>query len=60
MFKEYFYCPDCKSEDISTREWDDEGHYRRVCCNDCNYSWYEQFQIVGNYDENGEELGDPE
>jgi hypothetical protein len=60
MTKEYFYCPKCKSPCITSGKFHHEAHYRKVDCEDCGFIWIEQFEIVGNYTLEGEELGDPE
>ena len=60
MAKEYFYCPNCKSDDISAGEIDAEMHFREVVCYECNYYWYEQYTLLANYDNEWTELEDPE
>ena len=60
MAKEYFYCPKCKSERITSQRFHHEGKFREVHCVDCEFVWIEQFEIVGNYTLKREELEDPE
>jgi len=58
MNKEYFYCPNCGSEDITA---DSYGTGTRIVdCLTCHFSWLELYEIVENTDLDGNPLPDPE
>jgi len=56
MSKEFLKCPKCKSPNLEVGDFEREynGGWQMVICDVCKFQWVERFELISNWDENGE------